>query len=68
MKLLFKFVILWIRVLKYEHNVSKHSKKGKEISFKTNPEEFIKYLSEGEELKRRGYEIEEKLYNLKQKH
>ena len=47
MKLLFKFVILWIRVLKYERNVSKHSKKGKEISFKTNPEEFIKYLSEG---------------------
>lgn len=64
-----KILILYIKALKFRHDATKFNKQSKGIDFvEMTPDEFVKYLSKGKELKRRSYEIEEKLYNLKQKH
>ena len=61
-----KILILYIKALKFRHDVLKFKKETKDIDFKnTNFNDINIYFIKGEELKMRSYEIEEKLHNLK---
>lgn len=61
-----KTLILYIKTLKFRHDTLKFEKQAKEMGIvNASPGEFIEYLSKGEELKRRSYEISDKLEKLK---